>query len=600
MAENLSGMKRTMRAGLVTADYIGKEVTLMGWVHNYRNLGSLLFIDLRDISGICQIYFGEECDAEMRKKADSLRKEFVIAVRGTVQKRGGAVNPNLTTGEIEIHAEELRLLSKSETPPFAIEENSDANEQLRLKHRYLDLRRPDMQKNLILRHKIAKIARDYYDSQNFLEIETPMLTKSTPEGARDYLVPSRVHPGKFYALPQSPQLYKQILMLSGMDRYIQIVKCFRDEDLRADRQPEFTQIDLEMSFVEMDDVLSINEGFVKKLFKETLDIDVKTPLRRMPYTEAMDRFGSDKPDLRFGMELIDLSDCLSGTEFKVFSSAIENGGSVRCIKVDAKADGTPALSRKEIDALTEFVKTYRAKGLAYIIKDENGVRSSVAKFLSESEIEKIFDKTEIKNGDILLIVADKNEVVYDSLGALRCHVASKLDLIGKDYEILWVVDFPQFEYNEEEGRYTAKHHPFTAPKDEDIDLLDSDLSKVRAKAYDLVINGCEAGGGSLRIYNSELQQKMFEKLGFTKEEAWNRFGFLLEAFKYGTPPHGGMAYGLDRLVMLISGNDSIKDVIAFPKVQNASEIMTNAPDFVDDKQLKELFIECVPEENEND
>lgn len=600
MAENLSGMKRTVKAGLVTTDLIGNEVTLMGWVHNYRNLGGLLFIDLRDISGICQIYFGDDCDEDMRKKADSLRKEYVIAVKGIVQKRGGAVNPNLPTGEIEIKATELRLLSKSETPPFAIEENSDANEQLRLKHRYLDLRRPDMQKNLILRHKIAKIARDYYDSQGFLEIETPMLTKSTPEGARDYLVPSRVHPGKFYALPQSPQLYKQILMLSGMDRYIQIVKCFRDEDLRADRQPEFTQIDLEMSFVEMDDVLSINEGFVKKLFKETLDIDVPTPLRRMPYSEAMDRFGSDKPDLRFGMELIDLSECVANTEFKVFASAIENGGSVRCIKVEGKEDGTTSLSRKEIDAMGEYVKTYRAKGLAYIIKDENGIRSSVAKFLTESEIESIFAKADMKNGDILLIVADKNEVVYDSLGALRCHLASKLNLIGDNYEILWVVDFPQFEYNEDEGRYTAKHHPFTAPKDEDLELLDGDLSKVRAKAYDLVINGCEAGGGSLRIYDSALQQKMFEKLGFTTEEAWNRFGFLLEAFKYGTPPHGGMAYGLDRLVMLISGNDSIKDVIAFPKVQNASEIMTNAPDFVDGKQLKELFIECVPEEKEND
>ncbi len=599
MADNLVGMKRTTRAGLVTTADIGKEVTLMGWVHNYRNLGSLLFIDLRDISGICQIYFGEDCEENMRKKADSLRKEFVVAVRGTVQKRGGAINPNLSTGEIEIKAEELRLLSKSETPPFAIEENSDANELLRLKHRYLDLRRPDMQKNLILRHKITKIARDYYDSHGFLEIETPMLTKSTPEGARDYLVPSRVHPGKFYALPQSPQLYKQILMLSGMDRYIQIVKCFRDEDLRADRQPEFTQIDLEMSFVEMDDVLSVNEGFVKKLFKETLDIDVQTPLRRMPYQEAMDRFGSDKPDLRFGMELIDISECVKNTEFKVFASAVENGGSVRCIKVDGK-DGASALSRKEIDAMGEFVKTYRAKGLAYIINDENGIRSSVAKFLTENEINSIFEKASVENGDILLIVADKNEVVYDSLGALRCHIAEKLDLIGKDYEILWVVDFPQFEYNEEEGRYTAKHHPFTAPKDEDITLLDNDLSKVRAKAYDLVINGCEAGGGSLRIYNSELQEKMFEKLGFTTEEAWQRFGFLLEAFKYGTPPHGGMAYGLDRLVMLISGNDSIKDVIAFPKVQNASEIMTNAPDFVDLKQLDELSIKCTSEDKSDD
>jgi len=599
MAENLAGMKRTGRVGLLTSADIGKEVTLMGWVHNYRNLGGLLFIDLRDISGICQIYFGDSCDAEMRAKADTLRKEFVIAVKGKVCKRGGAVNPNLPTGEIEVEAEELRILSKAETPPFAIEENSEANDVLRLKHRYLDLRRPDMQRNLILRHRITKIARDYFDSCGFLEIETPMLTKSTPEGARDYLVPSRVHPGKFYALPQSPQLYKQLLMLSGMDRYIQIVKCFRDEDLRADRQPEFTQIDLEMSFVEIDDVLTVNEGFVKKLYKETLGVDIETPLRRMPYTEAMDRFGSDKPDLRFGMELNDISECVKNTEFKVFASAIENGGSVRCIKVDGK-DGAPSLSRKEIDALGEFVKTYRAKGLAYIIKDESGIRSSVAKFLTEDELNAILEKTGTENGDILLIVADNNQVVYDSLGALRCHVAAKLNLISDKHEILWVVDFPQFEYSEEDNRYVAKHHPFTAPKDEDIPLLDTDPDKVRAKAYDLVINGCEAGGGSLRIYNTELQQKMFETLGFTKEQAWERFGFLMEAFKYGTPPHGGMAYGLDRLVMLITGSESIRDVIAFPKVQNASEIMTNAPDFVEKKQLDELSIETVAEEKEND
>ncbi len=595
MADNIMGLKRTTRVAYLTSEDIGKEVTLMGWVHNYRNLGSLLFIDLRDVSGICQVYFGEDCEQSLKEKAATLRKEFVIAVKGTVQKRGGAVNPNLKTGEIEVKVDELRILSKAETPPFAIEENSDANEALRLKYRYLDLRRKDMKENLILRHRVAKSARDYYDMNGFLEIETPMLTRSTPEGARDYLVPSRVHPNKYYALPQSPQQYKQLLMLSSMDRYMQIVKCFRDEDLRADRQPEFTQIDLEMSFVNEDDVIEINEGFIKHVFKEVMDMDIKTPFLRLPYEEAMDRFGSDKPDLRFGMELCDLSDIVKNSEFKVFASAIENGGSVRCIKVDGK-DETQSLSRKEIDALTEFVKTYGAKGLAYMILDKEGMRSSVAKFLTEDEINGIIAKTEAKTGDIILIVADKNKVCYDSLGALRCHIANKLDLIDKDeFNFLWVVDFPLFEYDDEEERFVAKHHPFTSPKDEDLELLDLNPEKVRAKAYDMVLNGCEIGGGSIRIFDTELQQKMFEKLGFTKEQAWAQFGHLMEAFKYGTPPHGGMAYGLDRLVMLMAKKDSIRDVIAFPKVQNASELMTEAPNLVDEKQLTELHIMNIPE-----
>ncbi|MBE7028817.1 MAG: aspartate--tRNA ligase [Clostridia bacterium] len=594
MAENIKGLKRTSRVAELSSDNIGEEVTLMGWVHNYRNLGSLLFIDLRDVSGICQIYFGEDCEETLKQKAATLRKEFVIAIKGTVLKRGGAVNPNLKTGEIEVKVTELRILSKAETPPFAIEENSDANEALRLKYRYLDLRRADMKENLILRHKVAKSARDYYDMHGFLEIETPMLTKSTPEGARDYLVPSRVHPNKFYALPQSPQQYKQLLMLSSMDRYMQIAKCFRDEDLRADRQPEFTQIDLEMSFVNEDDVIEINEGFIKHLFKDVMGMDVKTPFLRLPYKDAMDKYGSDKPDLRYGMELCDISDILSQTEFNVFSSAINGGGSVRCIKVDAKEDKTQSLSRKEIDALTEFVKTYGAKGLAYMIIDKEGVRSSVLKFLKEEEIKGIVEKTNAQEGDILLIVADKNSVVYNSLGALRCHVADKLGIINKDeFNFLWIVDFPLFEYDEEENRFVAKHHPFTSPKDDDIDLLDTDPENVRAKAYDMVLNGCEIGGGSIRIFDTELQQKMFEKLGFTKEQAWAQFGHLMEAFKYGTPPHGGMAYGLDRLVMLLAKKDSIRDVIAFPKVQNASELMTDAPNLVDDKQLNELYIKCV-------
>ena len=487
---------------------------------------------------------------------------------------------------------ELRILNSSETPPFYIEEDSDTNDALRLKYRYLDLRRPDMQRNMILRHKVAKTARDYFDKRGFLEIETPMLVKSTPEGARDYLVPSRVHPGSFYALPQSPQQYKQMLMLAGYDRYFQVVRCFRDEDLRADRQPEFTQLDMELSFVDIDDIIEVNEGFLKTVFKECLDMDIETPFIRLPYSEAMDRFGSDKPDTRFGMEFIDISDEVKGCGFKVFSGAIENGGSVRCINAEGLG---PQMKRKVLDSLGEYVKTYRAKGMAWIVVEEDGgLRSQIAKFLSEDEIGAILKKTGAKPGDALLIIADKDEIVYDALGNLRLEVARRFDLIDKSkFNFLWVTDFPLFEYSEEEDRYVAKHHPFTHPVDEDIPMLKTEPQKVRAKAYDIILNGNEIGGGSLRIYNSDLQETMFEALGFTKEEAWERFGYLLEAFKYGTPPHGGLAYGLDRLVMIMAGCDSIRDIIAFPKVQNASEPMTETPCRVDKKQLDELGIELI-------
>jgi len=559
----------------------------MGWTQVYRQMGALTFIDLRDISGIVQLSFSEEISKEAFEKAQTVRNEYVLAAVGNVVKRS-SVNNKIPTGQIEIQVEELRILNKSETPPFAIEENSNVKDETRLKFRYLDLRRPDVQKNLIVRHKIAQIARNYYSDNGFLEIETPVLIKSTPEGARDYLVPSRVHPGKFYALPQSPQLYKQLLMVSGADRYFQIAKCFRDEDLRADRQPEFTQIDLEMSFVEADDVMSVNEKFIQKLFKDILDKDIEIPLRRIPYKEAMNRYGSDKPDTRFGLELQDISDVVKNCGFKVFSGAVEAGGSVRGINIKG---GAEKFSRKEIDALGEFVKTYRAKGLAWLNVGESEHRSSFAKFLTPEEVSAVINAVGGEVGDLLVFVADSNKVVFDSLGALRLEVAKRLGLIEEGtYDLLWVTEFPQFEYDEEEGRYTAMHHPFTAPMDEDIEYLETDPGRVRAKAYDIVINGCEAGGGSIRIFNSELQERMFTALGFTKEEAWRRFGYLLEAFKYGTPPHGGMAYGLDRLVMLLTGCDNIKDVIAFPKVQNASELMTNAPDIVDDKQLEELSI----------
>ncbi len=588
MGESIHGLKRSHKCTELSSSNIGEKVTVMGWVQKQRNLGSLVFIDLRDRTGIVQLVFTDK-DGEMFDKAKTIRSEFVIATVGTVAARSPeAVNKKMATGEIEIIASELRVLSTSETPPMYIEENSEVNEQTRLKYRFLDLRRPDMQRNLILRHRVAKVARDYYDENAFLEIETPILIKSTPEGARDYLVPSRVHPGKFFALPQSPQLYKQILMVSGYDRYFQIAKCFRDEDLRADRQPEFTQIDIEMSFVNVDDVLEVNEGFVKKAFKEALNIDVETPFLRMPYAEAMERFGSDKPDIRFGMELINMSDMVANCGFKVFTDAVAMGGSVRAIN----AKGCAKFSRKEIDALVEVVKTYKAKGMAWIsISPENEIKSSFAKFMSEDEMKSILDRAQAEPGDLICFVADKNNVVFDALGQLRLEIARKLDILNPDeFKFLWVTEFPLFEYDEDEQRWAAKHHPFTSPMDEDLEYLDADPGRVRAKAYDMVLNGVELGGGSIRIHIQELQAKMFKMLGFSEEDANRKFGFLLEAFKYGTPPHGGMAFGLDRLVMLMAKKNSIRDVIAFPKVQNASCLMSNAPDVVDEKQIEELHI----------
>ncbi len=595
--ETMQGLKRTDMCGNLTKADAGREVTLFGWAAKNRLLGQLIFLTLRDRTGIVQVAFNDETARDVFEKAEKVRGEYVVAVRGKVSLRTPEnINKDMKTGEIEVIAEEIRILNDAQTPPFYIEEGMDPNDALRLKYRYLDLTRPDMQRNMIMRHKVAKIARDYFDSQGFLEIETPMLTKSTPEGARDYLVPSRVHPGKFYALPQSPQQYKQLLMLAGYDRYFQIARCFRDEDLRADRQPEFTQMDMELSFVDIDTIIEINEGFLKKVFKEVLDKDIETPFLRLPYKEAMDRFGSDKPDTRFGMELIDISDEVKDCDFKVFTGAIEGGGSVRCI--NAKGLGA-SLTRKTLDSLTEYVKTYRAKGLAWIVVEEEGLRSQVTKFLSQETIDKILAKTGAEVGDGILIVADSNQVVYDALGNLRLEVANRFDVIDKSkLKFLWVTEFPLFEYSEEEQRFVAKHHPFTSPMDEDIEKLDTDPENVRAKAYDIVLNGCEIGGGSLRIYGTDLQQKMFEKLGFTPESAWERFGYLLEAFKYGTPPHGGMAYGLDRLVMIMTGCDSIRDVIAFPKVQTASELMTNSPDVVDDIQLKELSIAIEKTETE--
>ncbi len=595
--ESMGNLKRTVMCGDLTENDIGKTVTVMGWTQKYRNLGSLLFVDLRDRSGIIQLSFDDTTDAKLFEKASTIRNEFVLAAVGEVVKRS-SVNPDMKTGTIEIKVAELRILNTAQTPPIAIEEDSNVKEEVRLKYRYLDLRRPDMQEKLRVRHRITKIARDYYDENGFWEIETPYLAKSTPEGARDYLVPSRVNPGHFYGLPQSPQLYKQLLMASGMDRYLQIAKCFRDEDLRADRQPEFTQIDLEMSFVDDEDVMQMNEGFVARLFHEIAGVDIPLPLRRMPYREAMDRFGSDKPDTRFGLELNNLSDVVAHCGFKVFTDAISNGGSVRAICVPG---GAEKFSRKEIDALGEFVKTYRAKGLAWMKFEENEVKSPIAKFLDEETIQNIKQAVNANTGDLVLFVADKNAVVFDALGALRNHLAKKLDLIAPNtYDILWVTEFPLLEYSEEEERYTAVHHPFTMPFEEDIPLLDTDPGAVRSKTYDIVINGYEAGGGGVRIHDTALQQKMFKELGFTKEDAWERFGFLLEAFKYGAPPHAGMAFGLDRLTMILTNTTNIKDVIAFPKNQNAVELMSDAPSVVDDKQLEELSIDvvkCAPEEN---
>lgn len=589
MGESIYGLKRTHMCAELTVNDVGKTVTVMGWCHKSRNLGGLIFVTLRDRTGIIQVVFDNTVNSELFAKAEGIRGEYVLAVVGEVVKRSPeAINPKLPTGEIEIIAKELRILSTAETPPIYIEEDSDVNEATRLKYRYLDLRRPDMQRNLMLRHRVAKIARDYFDEHGFIEIETPMLTKSTPEGARDYLVPSRVHPGKFFALPQSPQLFKQLLMVAGFDRYMQIVKCFRDEDLRADRQPEFTQIDLEMSFVNVEDVLTINEGFIKRVFKEAINVDLEIPFIRMPYKEAMERFGTDKPDIRFGFELVNLSDLVENCGFKVFSDAVKNGGSVRAI--NAKGCGNK-FSRKEIDALGEFVKTYGAKGMAWIFVGENEHKSPITKFFTEDEIKAVLTRMRAEPGDLICFIADKNEVVFDSLGQLRVEIARKLGLLdNKEFKFLWVTEFPLLEYDEEEKRYVAKHHPFTSPMDEDVELLDTDPLKVRAKAYDIVLNGTEIGGGSIRIHSQELQSKMFKLLGFSEKDAWDRFGFLLEAFKYGTPPHGGMAFGLDRLVMLMAGRNSIRDVIAFPKVQNSSCLMTNAPDEVEPKQLEELKI----------
>ena len=594
MFEKLSGLKRTDMCGNLSANDIGRKVVVMGFADSVRDLGGLIFINLRDITGKIQLMFNTD-KTELCKKAAGVRGEYVLAAIGTVAPRGeGAVNKDMKTGDIEIDVDELRILDSAETSPFYIVENSDVKEELRLKYRYLDLRRPDMQRRMILRSKIAKIVRDFYDENGFLEIETPMLQKSTPEGARDYLVPSRVHNGKFYALPQSPQLYKQLLMIAGMDRYYQIARCFRDEDLRADRQPEFTQIDVEMSFVEMDDVMSINEKLIARVFKEVKGIELKTPFQRMLYSEAMERFGSDKPDTRFGLELKNISDDVRGCGFKVFTDVLENGGSVRAVNAKGLGD---RLSRKKIDALGEFVKTYKAKALAWIKVNADGIQSPIAKFMTDDEMAAILKTTDADVNDVIFIIADKDSVTYAALGALRIEIAKNYGLIDENkFNFLWVTDFPLLEYSEEEGRYVAMHHPFTSPKDEDLELLDTDPGKVRAKAYDIILNGVELGGGSIRIYNTELQEKMFKVLGFTHEQAWARFGFLMEAFKYGTPPHGGMAYGFDRMVMLIDGCDSIRDVIAFPKVQNASELMSGAPDVVDDKQLGELGIDIVSEE----
>ena len=595
MAESMVGLKRTHRCTEVTTAHIGQEVTVMGWVQKSRNKGGIIFVDLRDRSGILQIIFEEnDCGAENFAKAEKLRSEFVVAVTGRVEARSGAVNTNLATGAIEIRANSMRILSESETPPFPIEENSKTKEELRLKYRFLDLRRPDLQKNLMIRSQVATLTRAFLASEGFLEIETPTLIKSTPEGARDYLVPSRVHPGSFYALPQSPQLFKQLLMCSGYDRYFQLARCYRDEDLRADRQPEFTQIDMELSFVDVDDVLDVNERLLKKLFKEICGFDVQLPIPRMTWQEAMDRFGSDKPDLRFGMELKNVSDVVKGCEFAVFKGALENGGSVRGIN----AQGQGHMPRKKIDALVEYAKGFGARGLAYVAISEDGtVKSSFAKFMKEEEMTALISAMDGKPGDLLLFAADRNKVVFDVLGNLRLELARQLDLLKKDdFKFLWVTEFPLLEYSEEEDRYVAMHHPFTMPMDEDIQYIDSDPGRVRAKAYDIVLNGVEMGGGSVRIHQADIQSKMFEVLGFTPERAGEQFGFLLEAFKYGVPPHAGLAYGLDRVVMLMVGADSIRDVIAFPKVKDASCLMTEAPGQVDDKQLEELHIAVAAEE----
>ena len=595
MAESMKGLKRTHRCGELTAANVGETVTVMGWVQKQRNKGGIIFVDLRDRAGLLQVIFEEgDCGAENFSKAEKLRSEFVAAVVGRVEKRAAAANENLATGEIEVRATQVRILSEAETPPFPIEADSKTKEELRLKYRYLDLRRPDLQRNLILRSKIAITTRAFLGEEGFLEIETPMLTKSTPEGARDYLVPSRVHPGNFYALPQSPQIFKQLLMCSGYDRYFQLAKCFRDEDLRADRQPEFTQIDLEMSFVDVDDVIDATERMVQRVCKEAIGLEVELPIRRMTWQDAMDRFGSDKPDTRFGMELTDVSAAVAGCGFGVFTSALETGGSVRGINVKGQAE----MPRKKIDALVEFAKGYGAKGLAYLaVLPDGSYKSSFAKFMTQEQLQSLVAAMAGEPGDLLLFAADKNKTVWAVLGALRCEVARQLDLIDNHkFNFLWVTEFPLLEWSEEEERFVAMHHPFTMPMEEDLAMLDTDPGKVRAKAYDIVLNGVELGGGSVRIFQGDVQEKMFEVLGFTKEDAYERFGFLLNAFKYGVPPHAGLAIGLDRFVMLLVKAESIREVIAFPKVKDASCLMTDAPNVVDEKQLEELYLGLLPAE----
>ncbi len=599
MAESMQGLHRSHRCTEVNNTMIGNTVTVMGWVQKSRNKGGIIFVDLRDRSGILQVIFEEaNCGAESFAKAEKLRSEFVVAITGEVAKRGGAVNENLATGDIEVIAKDIRILAEADTPPFPIEENSKTKEDLRLKYRYLDLRRPDLQKNIMMRSKVTTLVRSFMADEGFIEIETPTLCKSTPEGARDYLVPSRIHPGEFYALPQSPQIYKQLLMCSGYDRYFQIARCYRDEDLRADRQPEFTQIDMELSFVDVDDVIDVNERLLAKLFKEVIGVDVQLPIQRMTYKEAMERFGSDKPDLRFGMELCDVTDVVKDCEFVVFKNAIEAGGSVRGIN----AEGQGAMPRKKIDALVDFAKGYGAKGLAYIAIHEDGtMKSSFAKFMKDEEMQALVEKMNGKPGDLLLFAADKSKLVYDVLGALRLEIANQLGLLKKDeYRFVWITEFPLLEWSEELGRYQAMHHPFTMPMEEDLQYIESDPGRVRAKAYDIVLNGTEIGGGSVRIHQDDIQEMMFKALGFTMERAYDQFGFLLNAFKYGVPPHAGLAYGLDRLVMLMAQEDSIRDVIAFPKVKDASCLMSEAPNTVDAKQLEELGIAIAKSEAETE
>ena len=595
MAESMQGLKRTHRCGELSAVNVGETVTIMGWVQKNRNKGGLVFTDIRDRSGIIQVVCEEgTTESALIEKAASLRSEYVVAIVGKVARRSGAVNDKIATGEIEVIPSELRILSEALTPPFPIEENSKTKEEIRLKYRYLDLRRPDLQKNLKMKSQVMTLTRQYFAEEGFLEVETPMLGKTTPEGARDYLVPSRVHPGSFYGLPQSPQLYKQLLMCSGVDRYIQIARCIRDEDLRADRQPEFTQIDMELSFVDVDDVIDVNERYLKKLFKELLDVDVQLPIQRMTWQEAMDRFGSDKPDLRFGMELTDVSEAVKDCGFGVFTAALENGGSVRGIN----AKGQGGMPRKKIDKLTAFVKDYGAKGLAYVAIQEDGtVKSSFAKFMTEEQMQALIAAMNGEAGDLLLFAADKNKIVWDSLGALRVELAKQLELLDKnEYRFVWITEFPLLEWSEEQNRFVAMHHPFTMPMEEDLQYIESDPGRVRAKAYDIVLNGNEIGGGSVRIFQDDIQEKMFHALGFTDEQAYSQFGFLLDAFKYGVPPHAGLAYGLDRLVMLMAKQDSIRDVIAFPKIKDASCLMTEAPTPADTKQLEELGLEVVTEE----